>query len=327
MRSGLLRERCTCTYMFPARRCLPPRHAPPQVHLRMGSTRRARILLRACLGQLLANAPVQSQGEAWLAMAKCEMAEVSLEDPCSPSAKTSGSRESGGAPAEGGNGGTAEAGVGVGGTAQGEEALKRALVHLDRAIAMLKRCHDFNGLRECFYLKVSSLPHCGGRWQRRQGWPCLCAAGSRVVRVSEPPITNALAAPSWRFVSDRPRPLSLPARDTLLSSGPRLRENSVRWRRGFRWGQGYRGAGRLRQGFCCGFKSWGPGSGDAIPGSEDRAGGSPAVHRGFHGCDPVGVASGRVGKEWLEPCRNRGSTIALKMILVPEYFHGCRPIL
>ena len=45
----------------------------------MGSTRRARILLGACLGQLLANAPVQSQGEAWLAMAKCEITEASLE--------------------------------------------------------------------------------------------------------------------------------------------------------------------------------------------------------------------------------------------------------
>ncbi|CAN0412634.1 unnamed protein product, partial [Ectocarpus sp. 8 AP-2014] len=49
-----------------------------QVHLRMGSTRRARILLQACLGKLLASAPVQSQGEAWLAMARCDIAEVSL---------------------------------------------------------------------------------------------------------------------------------------------------------------------------------------------------------------------------------------------------------
>lgn len=128
----------------------------------MGSTRRARILLKACLGQLLANAPVQAQGEAWLAMAKCEMAEVS----CSSTARKSGSSESGGAVGQGGGDGRVGAGAGTGagagagapGIAQRGEALKRAVLHLDRAIAILKRCHDFAGLRECFYLKVGSCP-------------------------------------------------------------------------------------------------------------------------------------------------------------------------
>lgn len=44
----------------------------------MGSARRARILLRACMGHVLSNASVQTQGEAWLAMAKCDIAEYSL---------------------------------------------------------------------------------------------------------------------------------------------------------------------------------------------------------------------------------------------------------
>lgn len=122
----------------------------------MGSARRARILLKACLGQLLDNAPVQAQGEAWLTMAKCEMAEVSLRDPCSSVAKASCSSESEGAADEGGEGGQARVAVSV--KAQRREALKQAVLHLNRAIAMLKRCHDFAGLRECFYLKVGSCP-------------------------------------------------------------------------------------------------------------------------------------------------------------------------
>eukprot|EP00752_Nemacystus_decipiens_P012770 g11309.t1 len=127
-----------------------------EVHLRMGSTRRARILLKACLGQLLANAPVQAQGEAWLAMAKCEMAEVSLQDPCSAASKASPSSESGGVVDGGREGGRAGAGAGVGmaGTTRRDEALKRVVLHLNQAITMLKRCHDFAGLRECFYLKA-----------------------------------------------------------------------------------------------------------------------------------------------------------------------------
>lgn len=149
----------------------PARYGTPrQVHLRMGSTRRARILLKACLGQLLANAPVQAQGEAWLGMAKCEMTEVSLENPWSSSAKASDSSERGGAVDGGGDGGRAGAGGGVAGTARRGEALKRAVLHLDRAIAMLKRCHDFAGLRECFYLKVSLL-------SRR---PCTGSAAAKV---------------------------------------------------------------------------------------------------------------------------------------------------
>lgn len=124
----------------------------------MGSTRRARILLKACLGQLLANAPVQAQGEAWLAMAKCEMAEVSLEGPCSSATtEASGSGERGGPVVDGGGGGgqaAAAGGAGGTGVVQRGEALKRAVLHLDRAIAMLKRCHDFARLKECFYLKV-----------------------------------------------------------------------------------------------------------------------------------------------------------------------------
>ncbi|CAN0219164.1 unnamed protein product, partial [Hapterophycus canaliculatus] len=71
-----------------------------QVHLRMGSIRQARILLKACLGQLLANAPVQSQGEAWLVMARCEIAEVDLDDP--PPSTTVAGRHGGDGGAEGG---------------------------------------------------------------------------------------------------------------------------------------------------------------------------------------------------------------------------------
>lgn len=121
----------------------------------MGSIRRARILLKACLGQLLANAPVQSQGEAWLSMAKCEIAEVSLGDPPSSAAESNAGRES---PVEGrggvaaGEGAEAEAEVGR--RARRGVSLKRAVLHLDWAIAKLKRCHDFAGLRECLYLKV-----------------------------------------------------------------------------------------------------------------------------------------------------------------------------
>lgn len=44
----------------------------------MGSPRQARILLRACLGHVLLNAAVQTQGEVWLALAKCDVAEFSL---------------------------------------------------------------------------------------------------------------------------------------------------------------------------------------------------------------------------------------------------------
>lgn len=126
--------------------------APRQVHLRMGSTRQARILLKACLGQLLANAPVQSQGEAWLVMAKCEIAEVSLEDPPPSTAQAGGHGGGGDAGGGGGQGQAAEAG-GEARVRRGK-ALRIAVFHLDRAIAMLKRCHDFAGLRESFYLKV-----------------------------------------------------------------------------------------------------------------------------------------------------------------------------
>lgn len=116
----------------------------------MGSTRQARILLKACLGQLLANAPVQSQGEAWLVMAKCEIAEVSLDGPSPSTAQADGPADDGGA--EGGaRREQAEGSV----AARRGKALRRAVFHLDRAIAMLKRCHDFAGLRECLYLKVS----------------------------------------------------------------------------------------------------------------------------------------------------------------------------
>ena len=142
----------------------------------MGSTRRARILLRACLGKLLANAPVQSQGEAWLAMAKCEITEVSLE---SVEERDFGRGTGGGSISVSGNvgvggggGGGVSGGVGGGGGGGGnacsvresggggdagggrEGVLRRVAGHLDRAIALLKRCHDFGGLRECFYLKV-----------------------------------------------------------------------------------------------------------------------------------------------------------------------------
>lgn len=96
----------------------------------MGSTRRARILLKACLGQLLANAPVQAQGEAWLAMAKCDVAESSL-------------------------GSLKRHDLNSGREGRDKvEGLTRGLLHLDRAITLLKRCHHFAGLRECLYLKV-----------------------------------------------------------------------------------------------------------------------------------------------------------------------------
>ncbi|CAM9790855.1 unnamed protein product [Ectocarpus fasciculatus] len=130
-----------------------------QVHLRMGSTRRARILLQACLGQLLANAPVQSQGEAWLAMARCDIAEVSLAgggggggQSATPVPRASGE---GGVSTEGerGTGDGPAAPAGTGGVRRGD-ALRRAVLNLDRAIAKLKRCHDFAGLRECLYLKA-----------------------------------------------------------------------------------------------------------------------------------------------------------------------------
>ncbi|CAM9245145.1 unnamed protein product [Ectocarpus sp. 12 AP-2014] len=133
-----------------------------QVHLRMGSTRRARILLQACLGQLLASAPVQSQGEAWLAMARCDIAEVSLGGGGQSSMAVPGAGGEGGVTIEGGGG----AGRGTGGgpaapaaraatgRARREEVLRRSVLSLDRAIAKLKRCHDFAGLRECLYLKA-----------------------------------------------------------------------------------------------------------------------------------------------------------------------------
>lgn len=165
--SGPLRERwftATCDLVCD----VSDPDTPRQVHLRMGSTRRARILLKACLGQLLANAPVQSQGEAWLAMAKCEMAEVSLEGPCSSAVKAGGSGEIGGAIDQDGDGGRGGVAAGM---AQRGGALKRAVLHLDRAIAMLKRCHDFAGLRECFYLKVGSF-FSGGAGVTRPG-PCF----------------------------------------------------------------------------------------------------------------------------------------------------------
>lgn len=116
-----------------------------QVHLRMGSTQRARVLMRACLGQLLVNAPVQSQGEAWLAMAKCEIAVASLEEDFTDK----GDNEAPGSSGESVVGGKehAEAGGRVG-------CLRRAVLHLDSAVELLKRCHHFSGLRECWYLKV-----------------------------------------------------------------------------------------------------------------------------------------------------------------------------
>ncbi|CAM9115608.1 unnamed protein product, partial [Ectocarpus sp. 4 AP-2014] len=130
-----------------------------QVHLRMGSTRRARILLQACLGQLLANAPVQSQGEAWLAMARCDIAEVSLGGGGQSSMAVPGAGGEGGVTMEGGGGGGRGTGGGPAapaatGRVRREEMLRRAVLNLDRAIAKLKRCHDFAGLRECLYLKA-----------------------------------------------------------------------------------------------------------------------------------------------------------------------------
>lgn len=146
----------------------PPKHPPSvcdvrrgKVHLRTGSIRRASILLKACLGQLLANAPVQSQGEAWLSMAKCEIAEVSLGD--SPSSAAESHDNASGSRVEGEDGVAAKAEVG--GRARRGKALRRAVVHLDKAIATLKRCHDFTGLRECFYLKVGG---CVVRFRRKR---------------------------------------------------------------------------------------------------------------------------------------------------------------
>ncbi len=125
----------------------------------MGSIRRARILLKACLGQLLANAPVQSQGEAWLTMARCEIAEVSLDEARGAGGgkgevatdEEVGDRGRGGGAVAGATASTGAAGAGRG------KALTRAVLFLDRAVTMLKRCHDFHGLRECWYLKVGSV--------------------------------------------------------------------------------------------------------------------------------------------------------------------------
>ena len=121
----------------------------------MGSTRRARTLMRACLGQLLVNSPVQTQGEAWLAMAKCEIAESSL-GPVGMGDTSSGEE----VPA-GGRGSKGDAEAGTTGTAG---LLRRAVLHLDRAVELLKQCHHFSGLRECWYLKV-------GRATRAIGYP------------------------------------------------------------------------------------------------------------------------------------------------------------
>lgn len=119
----------------------------------MGSTRQARILLRACLGHILANAPCQSQGEACLAMAKCDIAEASLQH----QELIERSRSGDGSPGVPGRDGGNDAGEGTGSARRREErrnSLERAVLHLDRAIVLLKRCHDLAGLRECFYLKV-----------------------------------------------------------------------------------------------------------------------------------------------------------------------------
>ena len=48
-----------------------------QVHLRLGSTGKARALVKASLPVLLEHAPVRVQGEAWLTLAKCHLQEVS----------------------------------------------------------------------------------------------------------------------------------------------------------------------------------------------------------------------------------------------------------
>ena len=47
-----------------------------QVHLRLGAPGKARALLKAALPVLLEHAPVREQGEAWLLLAKCHLAEV-----------------------------------------------------------------------------------------------------------------------------------------------------------------------------------------------------------------------------------------------------------
>ena len=111
--------------------------------------------MRACLGQLLVNSPVQTQGEAWLAMAKCEIAESSL-GPVGMGDTSSGEE----VPA-GGRGSKGDAEAGTTGTAG---LLRRAVLHLDRAVELLKQCHHFSGLRECWYLKV-------GRATRAIGYP------------------------------------------------------------------------------------------------------------------------------------------------------------
>lgn len=165
------------SYSLSRHRLAPPTTASlntAQVHLRMGSTRRARILLQACLGQLLANAPVQSQGEAWLAMARCDIAEVSLSGVGqSPPSSTAEPRTSGdgGVTIEGGGGrrgtGDGPAAPAVPGSARRGETLRRAVANLDRAITKLKRCHDFAGLRECLYLKVTCF---GWAWADDRQW-------------------------------------------------------------------------------------------------------------------------------------------------------------
>lgn len=47
-----------------------------QVHLRLQSVGRARAMVKAALPVLLEHAPLRTQGEAWLTLAKCHLHEV-----------------------------------------------------------------------------------------------------------------------------------------------------------------------------------------------------------------------------------------------------------
>lgn len=133
----------------------------------MGSTRRARILLRACLGHLLANSSVQTQGEAWVSMAKCEIAEFSLivgrrghDGVLGDQAKEATGQERRGEHADEDSGARCDDDKMMAESLERRKApkascgLRRAVECLDRAVEQLKRCHDFAGLRECWCLKV-----------------------------------------------------------------------------------------------------------------------------------------------------------------------------
>lgn len=52
---------------------------PPQVQLHLGAAAKARALVKATLPVLLEHAPLHTQGQAWVTLAKCYLQEVRRE--------------------------------------------------------------------------------------------------------------------------------------------------------------------------------------------------------------------------------------------------------